>query len=1478
MNYYKYYINYKKKQISGGAIVSPENNFLDKIHNLSDVNVILNELADSLQDNSTRLFTELNNKIKLSDEIITNFNKVKSLLTTTISIDKIPFHELPLSDDLSKIHEQYNVDHQKYTELIDNIRQENTQNISQLNNTYKEYILFLSQISATNQNLNDSLQIYKTKNEEYKNLRSFGSVYKPILDNNKMINIKDESGICDKDDYCIKVYNTFIDKIKNLPFGDSIDNHYKIASVLFGIPQNIKLPTIPELEYDVDDKIKEILKKKKSSIINESGNDITLTEDFYIPFYNKIFSVKQIITNDEINSHNQELKKKQEEQHQENSRINTNTRDVRTRNTRARDVRTGDARTINTQSISRIQHINDINELLLAIHDTGKEIVKSMSIYRKLLYRVANEHYKSINEYINFLKERKIHKIINYASENHSIFRGYGYFKKSHLEYYKRIIDEILEKKESENGYDIKYALFNVLDKLNNFLEQVLLLITREHYIIIDECSNKVKDIFYTLGFIINLLQNFDAEYSKKVSVIARINDYDCFMANDSNCHDNIIKVLNESTTKEYIRLINEQQYKNLTIFSADEKDYKNLIVREDLCYTLYEDNPNITEDIKNKKTKYSFDRVFSSTDYPENRILAEFMLLPTLLRNGSNILLITLGYSGTGKSVTIFGYSKGKVDGILQATLNEFMSEKIKYATVSTKSTNPIVENISYRVYELYGLGTIYNNYWKQQIDQIIYHHKIEKWDNNNIKVTVKEVNDLSNIQFQNIDQNQLEQFAILTEKIEKNRINGFENVNKDITIKRTENNPLSSRSILFFEFKIKFDKVNQKGKDEVSFCIMDLPGKELIIDSYITNNHIKNIANQNKNKFDATDKINENKYNLLKSMIGYFEYSYHQLKDIQNAQMITFVNKFNELTTDEINTKYKLETIEHLRRLNISILKSSSSEERIILSIFEYILILLIVSIYRTEPSNTNINNLISYLKEFRKMNNITDINILDSIGYINELTALYGFTRVIQKINRDKIEDYMKSYREFETVFIYNYINNKLKELQINITQKLPSEDNKTVEERTKLNEELTAFIATKSKFESELIEQKKLLKKRISVADREKVNLQIEQIKKNISDINREIDRITQINIEDDAVFAALQQTADYPQKYISNRLELLNNLLEDVKLQKENKIAHVINFVLGALLIDQTYLKLLYKSSVNIKLTFINNILNNIKQSINNRNIHNLLIYLAILIKSSQSNIIVSEFTDIQLNKTLKLVNGVSNDDIFVDAMKEPLITTFDLMDTLLKGSISDDEERNYTLTEANFNILKLYVKLDHNEYQEYIDNNENNQIFIAIGKINHYLSRAFEGIYINNNIASLQAYLVKTQSEQRKDHNSFTQYMSKVIEFGYNSTFEYQNNKKLYAEILFGEIQYKGNELGNKNNTMNIENFIPPDINQIKTFCLFSNIPKFTEITNKKDKSKTLLPLPIPNKTKCKPQIEELKNMREFIETINSKN
>ena len=275
-------------------------------------------------------------------------------------------------------------------------------------------------------------------------------------------------------------------------------------------------------------------------------------------------------------------------------------------------------------------------------------------------------------------------------------------------------------------------------------------------------------------------------------------------------------------------------------------------VVSGDGNYTCEHDleNGNMLKHANNVK----FSEIFFRPEFNDNATISQYMLLDKLITRDIGTYLFTYGYSGVGKSYTLFG-SKG-VDGLLQSTITNIV----------TKGESKKLESIKLRIYELYGLGVGYSECWSDynKIDQSIFEYSIGKSAKDN-DLQIMELSEKRGkyipeyMQAQKralLKKNQtngkiLDNFSELVSEIDKYRTDG-NSTSSDMKypkrIKETINNPVSSRGKLVYDFLFKFED-----ETETPFIIDDSPGAENLLESYIYNN-----TEINKN---TLDEIKDNK-----------------------------------------------------------------------------------------------------------------------------------------------------------------------------------------------------------------------------------------------------------------------------------------------------------------------------------------------------------------------------------------------------------------------------------------------------------------------------------------------------------------------------------------------------------------------------------------------------------------------------------------
>jgi hypothetical protein len=460
-----------------------------------------------------------------------------------------------------------------------------------------------------------------------------------------------------------------------------------------------------------------------------------------------------------------------------------------------------------TQSSSK--HISDLIQVFIKYENKVREFKKLSNDIIKLV-KEYNVRYVQFMHFQNW--------ITKYIEE--TITTGvYGYYKYiglGQISYNAKILLELKNKLEK----------FNITENLSKDDLEII--------------KKKIYRTFYKFHFfIINILENFFRKlekywYDQKIDVHSLIktesenqeisNYFFLFNIFETTLSDYRIDYFKK--VANYIR-INKIPDRNQTItaFNKTESGNQLSLVNLKKCVAFidkYGDGDERLNAISNIK----FEEVFDEKNFKENNKIAQYIGISDMLKRLSSTMILTYGYSGTGKTFTIFGSSKKSdaepaIDGMLQSILKKLGSG----ITIQVKT------------FELYGLGVPYKFYWKDssKIDHRIYSYPFSKKDitpityyniagikkgrpnvDTNFTQYLKFTND-----YHNLDNDDIANFSNFIDKIN--------NIRKENgRIKKTLNNPESSRGILFCDFKITINK------KEVNLVIADIPGKEKKKETY--------------------------------------------------------------------------------------------------------------------------------------------------------------------------------------------------------------------------------------------------------------------------------------------------------------------------------------------------------------------------------------------------------------------------------------------------------------------------------------------------------------------------------------------------------------------------------------------------------------------------------------------------------------------
>ena len=448
----------------------------------------------------------------------------------------------------------------------------------------------------------------------------------------------------------------------------------------------------------------------------------------------------------------------------------------------------------------------------------------------------------------------------------------YSLLTVGNCQYYLNIINTILTRIENKKiGINERYFQkyhFLLLKNLKSLFTFIVYLSrknnqmnfasnTSQSVIDINNCRGIARDLLASFNSFKDILDAYKNESLPPVSVFVRINDWP---------QDNRPNKKGQNSELGYNNKVIDQRDTNEIIFSKNEDDSRLLDIGFVNCgnidHRLGLAKGSAKNDFFNGDSlvkKYNPIKqikvadVLPSIDIPTNESLNKYMGISSKLSQGKDTMMITSGYSGTGKTFSLFG--GGGHPGLLQSTLSEIQG----------------VETIYFRVFEIYALGIQYPFYWekKDKIYQKLYTYKLKIEKN---KLDVDEVEELSKFEdikdyigkvskvksgsdtnynsYTEINYEQYKNFSDFIDIIDAYRQKTEDPSNQDSSypqrIKKTSNNPASSRSILVYEFIMKTKSGN------TLLIMVDLPGLEDVEATYILDDKFS-VPGDNKNLIGA-------------------------------------------------------------------------------------------------------------------------------------------------------------------------------------------------------------------------------------------------------------------------------------------------------------------------------------------------------------------------------------------------------------------------------------------------------------------------------------------------------------------------------------------------------------------------------------------------------------------------------------------------
>jgi hypothetical protein len=496
---------------------------------------------------------------------------------------------------------------------------------------------------------------------------------------------------------------------------------------------------------------------------------------------------------------------------------------------------------------------------------------------------------------------------VNHVMQVIPSYRVFTSIGRGMINYYHGTVIDIVKKVNDPTNMSLviqkmRTYYIGTLVLLNNFMIFLMNNLGPTDTVDIEKCSDDIRHALTIFNHFRGILDSYGSAHQNKTSVYCRINDFNTGKTPNER---KWLSTYQSLKANEYgpgrppspVEPYNEDIYishdlKNKTFYSSedmmripqfsDRKLGTKVLFFKESCNDRMPSQLDSGGDDGMKAI--CFTEVFDTQTHPTNDALSAYMNLSTQLSLGHGSAMMTYGYSGVGKSFTLFG-GGGKA-GILQSTL----------AAING------LDGIMIRVFELYGIGVPYVDFWKDDatgnnsIVQWINAFRLEdrggklgvtgirteggeivtpneeltactyRFDDNkkqdtqqnpilryaehkdpklnsNLKMVkpknkidyeengvINEVMNYVTIKAENVN-NVFKSFDKCVEEIEHVR----ENRPGAPSVRRTPNNPVSSRSMIVYDIQAKIiDRVTQK-PTYVPFMIIDLPGRESIVQTYV-------------------------------------------------------------------------------------------------------------------------------------------------------------------------------------------------------------------------------------------------------------------------------------------------------------------------------------------------------------------------------------------------------------------------------------------------------------------------------------------------------------------------------------------------------------------------------------------------------------------------------------------------------------------
>lgn len=474
---------------------------------------------------------------------------------------------------------------------------------------------------------------------------------------------------------------------------------------------------------------------------------------------------------------------------------------------------------------------------------------QSTSIEGNYKFNVINTFFAFFNNHLNKYKELILKSPENTVTENFSINLSKGFF-----EFYKTILYGIKEKIINNKPLDsslqeMSYILpvyFDLFDHISKNIGTNSFRVQSEKLTKFS-VNSLILFFFYKIKYYVDEYTKNDND--EKVKLFIKIND---IYSNDSK----------------------EQQIKTYPLYSLEGNTLK--------IQQFTKDNSPNKEKSKDYEFIRSTDGAFFYNDMrgPE---ISTYLGISFAINNQKDVLMLSFGYSGTGKTFTMFS-ENGVVPNIFKNLKKDY---KVVLQVTEFYGYGDLTEDVArYTPYVFY----VHN--FNESLKLSTVEYKIDE----SITIDGQQINPMIKNSSKNIVNetvNEIDKYRL---------INKFpDGKPKNKTITATQNNPQSSRSFMVYDFL--FYDVVDPSKEPIKLSVLDLPGREDIDDNIVSQATFDLFTSNESQSGGGKKKRRKTSKKTTKSSIS----NEYELKEPSNFDISLnnhIIERINSLEYDE---KYK-------------------------------------------------------------------------------------------------------------------------------------------------------------------------------------------------------------------------------------------------------------------------------------------------------------------------------------------------------------------------------------------------------------------------------------------------------------------------------------------------------------------------------------------------------------------------------------------